>query len=398
MRIGVDATSWANGRGYGRFTREILRALALLPELEHESHELVCFVEAENVFGFDLAGDSVRVRSVSLTGAPSRAASSAGHRSPIDMLRLTQAVRSEEIEVFFSPTVYTYFPLPPRLPACVCIHDVIAERFPELTLPTRKARLFWKAKVRLALFQARIVLTVSEFARHDIARVLGVDVERIRVASEAPSRTFRPSESQEEIAAAAGRAGLPDGARWIVYVGGFNPHKNVDLIVRAHAALVKEFSELHLLLVGTTTGDVFHGDGARIRAAIAELGTTERVHWCGFVADEELRHLHSGALALALPSACEGFGLPAVEAAACGAPVVATTESPLPELLEGGGVFVAPGDVGALEAAFRLLASDEGTRRECARRAFERAGNLSWASAARSTLAAIVEAAEGARV
>ena len=117
------------------------------------------------------------------------------------------------------------------------------------------------------------------------------------------------------------------------------------------------------------------------------------MHWTGFVADEELRHLHAGALALVLPSACEGFGLPAVEAAACGTPAIATTESPLPELLEGGGLFVRPGDAAALEGALCELALDPARRAALGARALERARALSWEHAGAATLAALREVA-----
>jgi glycosyltransferase involved in cell wall biosynthesis len=310
------------------------------------------------------------------------------------MLRLTRAVAAEPLDVFFVPSVYTFFPLPPRLRALVTIHDAIAERFPELTLPSRRARLFWAAKVRLALLQARLVLTVSEYSAREIAAVLGVSPARIRVAVEAPSPAYHGA-SPAEAAEAAMTAGVPAGARWFVYVGGFSPHKRVDAIARVHAALARELGAAapHLVLVGPTSGDAFLGDQARIRGAIAEGGAERLVHWTGFLPDETLRRLHAGALALLLPSMAEGFGLPAVEAAACGAPVIATTASPLPELLAGGGIFVPPGDDAALLAAMRRMATDETARREMGAQAQRRAGALTWQAAADATLAALREAA-----
>lgn len=390
MRIGVDATCWANGRGYGRFTRSLLPAMArLAPE-----DEFLCFLDAGSAARFDLDLPNVRAVRVMQGQAPTEAASADGYRAPADMLRLTRAVWRERPEVFFSPSVYTYFPLPPGQRALVTVHDAIAERFPELTLPTARARLFWKAKVGLALWQARLVLTVSDFAAAELAEVLGVAPGRIRVSGEAPAEAFRPSASAAEIRAAAARVGLPPEARWLVYVGGFNPHKHVDAAVRAHAAMARELTQpLHLLLVGTIDKDVFHGDQARIRQAIATAGTEALVHWTGFLPDEELRHLHSGAAALVLPSACEGYGLPAVEAAACGTPVVATTASPLPALLEGGGIFVKPGDDPALIAALRLLLTDEVARRRMGRVALERARLLSWEKGAERALSALREVA-----
>jgi alpha-1,3-rhamnosyl/mannosyltransferase len=390
MRIGVDATCWANGRGYGRFTRSLLAAMARLAP----GDEFICFLDAASAARFDLDLPNIRPVRVTQGQAPTEAASADGYRAPADMLRLTRAVWREKPAVFFSPSVYTYFPLPPGQPALVTVHDAIAERFPELTLPSARARLFWKAKVGLALWQARLVLTVSDFAAGELTEVLGVAPGRIRVSGEAPAAAFQPSGSAAEIEAAAARVGLPAGARWLVYVGGFNPHKHVDAVVRAHAALAAELGEpLHLLLVGTVDKDVFHGDQARIRQAIAGAGTEHLVHWTGFLPDEELRHLHSGAVALALPSACEGYGLPAVEAAACGTPVVATTASPLPTLLEGGGIFVAPGDDRALAAGLRLFLTDEAARRRMGQEALRRARGLSWEQGAERALSALREVA-----
>jgi glycosyltransferase involved in cell wall biosynthesis len=343
---------------------------------------------------FDLETGNAEVVSVAVRESPTTAASASSRRRLADLWRMTRAVAKHKPDVFFSPSVYSYFPLPVGQRAVVAIHDAIAERYPLLTLPSWRARLFWKLKVGLAVRQAALILTVSEFSKRDISERLQVPIARIRVAGEAPAAAYRPSDAAE-IEEAASRLQLPPGARWFLYVGGFNPHKRVTSIVEAHARLVREDGDSapYLLLVGDPDADAFLKDVGRIREMIAELGTGHRVLWTGFVPDEELRHLHSGALALVLPSEVEGFGLPAVEAAACGTPVVATTESPLPEILKGGGIFVPPGDDQTLLGALRLFTKDEALRREMGRRALERAGELSWDAGASAALSAIYEVA-----
>ena len=390
MRIGVDATCWANERGYGRFARHIVAAMVAASPQD----EFVCYLDELSESRFALDAPNVRKVVVKTSAGAAAAASSDGNRSLGDMFAMTRAVSRNRPDVFFSPSVYTYFPLPIGLRAVVTIHDAIAERFPELTLPSWRARFFWGAKVWLALRQARSILTVSDYAAREVARAHGVPLSAIGVTLEAPAEEFVPR-SAEESARIAAKYGIPTGSRWFIYVGGFNPHKNVRAIVAAHAELVRTAGEKPplLLLVGDAEGDVFHSEVDAIRRAIDEAGTASRVLWLGYVPDVELSALLSASLALVLPSESEGFGLPAIEAAACGTPVIATLESPLPKLLDGGGVFTAPGDSGAIKDAMSRFLSDEAFRKECSEQALRRARELSWETSAKACLAAIRKAA-----
>jgi len=240
------------------------------------------------------------------------------------------------------------------------------------------------------------VLTVSEHAARDLERILRIPRSRIKVASEAPSTSFYPVSEEESRDILATVVGAPvPGRRWFTYVGGFNPHKNVPVLIRAHAALTREMGDDAplLLLVGAHDHDDFFSDVPAINEAIAHEGTASMVKWTGFLEDEVLRSIHSSSIALVLPSDAEGFGLPAVEAAACGSPVIATRESPLPDLLEGAGFFIDPRDETALLSAMRELAAKAELRQRCSLAALAAARNLTWERGASVALAAIREAA-----
>ena len=382
LRIGIDGTCLGSGRGYGRFLRELLPPLLA----QAGSHEYVLFVDAETAARVTLP--DMRVLRLETAASQAAAASARGSRSPLDLLRMGRGVARERLDAFYFPSIYSYFPLPRRLPMAVAIHDTIPERHGKIVFPSWKNRALWWAKSRAARRQARTIVTVSEYARRQIAETFAIPAQRIFVTPEAPSPVFSPvADARAAAAKALAARGIPDDP-FFVYVGGFNPHKNVTGLVRAFAA-ASAGTRARLVLVGDYQGDVFHHDLANIHAEIARTGVSERVHWTGFVPDEELRLLYAGALAAVLPAFEEGFGLPAVEAAACGTPCIATRESPLPEVLAGGGFFFDPHDAAQLAEGLRRALTAPAERAGWARAARERAALLSWDLTARATREAL---------
>jgi len=392
LRIGIDGTCLGSGRGYGRFLRELLGPL----QSARAPHTYVLFVDEETADAVELP-DLPTVR-LETRESQARAASARGNRSVSDLWRMGRGVARHQLDVFYFPSIYSWFPLPPHLPMAVAIHDTIPERHGAIVFPTRRNRILWNLKSRAARFQARTIITVSDYARRQIHTVMGIPEERIFVTPEAPSPAFGPCEEPALRHAWLRERGLPEDARYFLYVGGFNPHKNVLGLVAAFAQLGPDGGGRlpRLLLVGDHEGDVFHGNVQAIRDEIARRDLGPRVTWTGFVPDDALGLLYAGAHALVLPSFEEGFGLPAVEAAACGAPCVATRESPLPEVLEGGGLFFDPSDPEGLGRSLTRIWGDEELRDALAQRATTRAGALSWDVTARETRRALEATAGGA--
>lgn len=384
MRIGIDATCWDNWRGYGRFARSLIRALLEIDA----SNEYVLFFDSV------CADRPARGRHVLVpTSRPLvEAASAQGRRSIPDLWRMMMAVAREPLDLFFCPSVYSYFPLLGRWPKVITVHDAIAETYPNLIFRTRSNRLFWNAKLWLAIHQADRVVTVSDYARRDVSRVFGIAAERIGIIADAADEIFRPPASAEEARRAVReRHGL--AAPYLLYVGGFGPHKNLGALIDSFAVIARDprHASVSLALVGKREGDVFYSTVSDLDRRIEGLGLTSRVRFLGFVSDEDLVRLYQGAQTLVLPSLKEGFGLPGIEAMSCGTPVLATRESALPEVLGDAGILIDPRNPGALTAALESLLGDpqrDGRLRLAAR---ERAGLFGWKRSAQQALAIFAE-------
>lgn len=392
MRVGIDATGWSSRRGFGRFTRN---AVSRLVERDPAT-TYVLYADAaalNGAVGGRRLPAGAGTRRIEVRRAPARAAAADSRRPLGDLLRLARSVRRRDVDAFVFPSLQTYFPVL-GVPTVVGVHDAIADRHPELTLPSRRARAAWRAKERLAIARARRVFTVSEPARAELAERFGLDPGRIAVVPEAPDPVFAPR-PPDEAARAAREAGVPEGRSYLLYAGGISPHKNVVALLDAYAALRRERADVPMLLVaGDLDDDPFLSSAGSVRARVREARLEDDVRLPGFVPDADLAALYGGALAVALPSLAEGFGLPAVEAAACGAPVLLSDLPAHRATLGDAALYFSARDVDALRAALERVLDDAELRARMARAGREAVAGLSWDAAADALRAVIAAAAE----
>ncbi|MDW8064251.1 MAG: glycosyltransferase family 1 protein [Anaerolineae bacterium] len=367
-RILIDVTAAVRqGAGIGRYARELTRAiLRAFPE-----HRYTLFYAGPVRFPLTWAeGLGVRQRPAPL---PERGMVWLWHR-----LRLPIPV-----EALAGPADLVYSPdflLPPTWPGrptLLTVHDLSFEIMPE-TLPEPLVA-YLRRNVPRAVRRATHVLADSEATRRDLVRLYGVPEERITVLYSGVDPRFRPVEDEAERARVRARYGLGPWP-FVLTVGTVQPRKNYPRLIEAFAALVREgsFPDGHLVIVGEKG---WKAEGTF--EAIRRSGLMERIRWLGFVADEDLPALYSAAAAFALVSRYEGFGLPALEAMACGTPVVVSWTSSLPEVAGEAGILVDPDSTASIAEGLRRALTDPEGR--AARRAagLARACRFTWEAAAR---------------
>lgn len=390
MKIGVDATTWQNTRGYGRFARALLSSLVRLDE----GNQYTFFIDSNE--GVSSIPPQVKIQMVRASKPTAVSASSGGARSVGDMLRMSKALSAPGFDVLLFPTVYSYVPVISRAKKIVMIYDVIAEKYPDLTTPSRRGRAFWKVKVALGRRQADAIVTISGYSRDGIAELFLIPPERIYIVNGASDPIFQVLD-QPECTPHLVSLGIPTSGRLITYVGGFGPHKNLSALVAVFAKLAvsKEYVDARLVMVGEFQQEVFHSEIGEIRRQIMELGVEDLVTFTGYLPDEELVILLNRSTVLTLPSLIEGLGLPALEAAACGCPVVATAESPLPEMLGDGGIYINPNKANELEEAIKRVLDSTEQRSKMREAGIAATGALSWDEAARQMMSVMGEVVSG---
>lgn len=269
-------------------------------------------------------------------------------------------------------------PLWQQQPFVLTIHDASLFLYSQYHPPSRhlSIRLTLPSLAR----RAAAIITVSNSARDDLIRTLNLPAEKVHVIYEAAAALFRPVTDTVHLDALRRKYNLPE--QFLLYVGTLEPRKNLRRLVRALRQIRQNGFRHPLVLVGTSGWKL-----TDLRAEIERLGLEDAVHFTGYVPTEDLPGLFSLATLFVFPSLYEGFGLPPLEAMACGAPVLTSNSTSLAEICGGGAYLVNPTDEQELAAALMKLLDDEEMRRELGQRGREHARQFSWSKTARQTAA-----------
>jgi len=225
---------------------------------------------------------------------------------------------------------------------------------------------------------ARRIIAVSTTTANEICELLNVPADRIDVVHNGIDERYTPRNEGEQLAV-QGKYRLPN--RYFLFVGTIEPRKNVARMIQAWSHVADEIEE-DLVIAGREGWKV-----GPIRQEAELAGHAKRIHFPGYVADEDLPAIMSGATALLYPSLYEGFGIPVAEAMACGIPVLTSNVSSLPEVAGDAALTLDPTDVDALADGIRQLATDEDLRNGLSKKGLERAKRYTWTNAAEQTLA-----------
>lgn len=292
-------------------------------------------------------------------------------------LTLSAELRRNPVDV-----LHVQYTAPPLAPCAVVatIHDLSFEHLPETF--NRRSRAQLRLTVRRTACNAAQVLTLSEFSRRNIVETYALDPKRVGVTPAAAAQHFRPVEDETELRRIRTTYGIERD--YILALGSIQPRKNLVRLIKAYSslALADSANELPLLVLAGKRGWL---EAETIQAA-EQSPVRKNIRFIGYVPNDDLPGLYSGAICLAYPSYFEGFGLPILEAMQCGTPVIAGNRTSLPEVAGDAGVLVDPFDETAVAKALTAVIENPGYRDQLRVKGIERAREFSWQRTARLTL------------
>jgi glycosyltransferase involved in cell wall biosynthesis len=368
MNFGIDTHGGEReGEGNSTYTRNLCRSLL---DLDGDDTFALFAGEPGHSFYRSLgATPRFRVRVVAQHGGLGRI-----------LWALARAAAHERVDALH---VQYFAPLAYARPVVVVVHDL---SFLHVASSPPGLRLALRALVPWSVRRAARVITPSEFTRRDLETRYGVTPDRIRVTWYGVSESFRPL-PEAATRAVLTRYGLEPG--FIFSLGRLNRRKNLGTLLRAFAMLRAQGQADLSLVIG---GKVDYGVEELVRG-FRESGRASRVHWVGAIPDGDLPAFYAGATCFVYPSLFEGFGLPLVEAMACGCPVVSSNRTACPEVVGTAGLLVDPEDVNGIAEAIARVVDDDALRADLRDRGLARSRLFTWKESARRTLEVLREAA-----
>ncbi len=370
MRVGIDARLvYYSQAGISQYIRRLTEALARVAQEGYE------FVILQSRKDRRTLVENERFRRVSLW-TPSH------HR--LEQWTLPLEIRGLRLDVLHSPDF-----IPPFRRNCksvITIHDLAFLLYPHF-LTKESARYY--GQIDQAVRRTNHIIAVSEATRRDIIERLGVPENKITVIYEAANPLFRPLDRQEALQRARERYPVPEA--FILFVSTIEPRKNVQTLLRAYRQFLDHYKQDVKLVFAGSRGWLFED----VFALVEALRLEEHCIFLGRVSSEDLLYLYNAAQMLVQPSYYEGFGLPPLEAMACGTPVIVSNVSSLPEVVGDAGLLVDPNSVDEITVAMWRLLTDEALRQQCIQRGLKRAQSFSWDKTALQTLEVYRRVANG---
>jgi glycosyltransferase involved in cell wall biosynthesis len=381
VRIGINGSFWDKPTtGTGQYIRELLPALARCAP----DNDYICFVpesESRGTVRRVVEEVSPRVTLVPVHVPGARTSDNVG-KVWFEQLTVNAVCRRERVDLVHVP--YFASSLFPALRTVVTIHDLIP-----MLLPAYGGSFLVQLYTRLVAQAARraaAVIADSECSKRDIVRLLHIPPERVHVVYLAAHERFRPVEDPAQIAAVRARYGLPD--KLLLYLGGFDQRKNVQVLIHAFYLLPELYDQGYRLVLGGVAfgrDSAFFPDPMRIAQ---DVGLAPDAVMCiGRVAEEDKPALYSCADLFLFPSIYEGFGLPPLEAMACGTPVISSSASSLPEIVGQAATCLDPQVPIAWAVTIRSIVADQARRDEMRAKGLEQSAKFTWDRAAVETLA-----------
>lgn len=363
--IGFDATAaLRQAAGIGRYVRELLAALARRDD--GDVYRIFCLAGGAIEGALPPLGEHVRVRRVPISD---RLSNTIWHRA---RLPLPVQVFTGRVDLFHSPD----FTLPPApgVPSILTVHDLAFLRVPQCAYPT--LRRYLERVVPRSARRATHIIAVSQATRRDLIDLLDIPPERIQTVAEGVSHEFRPLETAY-VQPVLRRLGLSQP--YVLAVGTLEPRKNYVRLLEAYASLRQRGVEARLVIAGGK-GWLYEPIFRRLR----ELRLEDQVTFVR-PPDRDLVALYNGAQALVYPSLYEGFGIPPLEAMACGIPVACSTSASLPEVVGDAACTFDPADAGDMAGVLERVLHDDRLRADLRSRGLQRAKGFTWDRAAAET-------------
>jgi glycosyltransferase involved in cell wall biosynthesis len=364
MKIGIDgrAAKWYRGTGIGTYTYQLINSL----NDTDKYNDYLLFMPESCDCNIQF-GKNFNVKNIS--------ENSTGEFW--DEVNIPNILQDCDIEIYHVPQNGVGLPKDKRCPMVITLHDVIPYKMPETVGPTY-----------LKIFQEQMpdiiskcdgIITVSQYSKEDIVKTFNFPKEKIFVTYLAPEEIYKPLD--KNISKALIKDFYSIDGDYILYVGGFSPRKNILGLIEAFSKLVTSYKSDIKLVIAGKKGKSYN----LYRNRAEELHVEDKVIFPGFISLEHLPHLYSASSLFVYPSFYEGFGLPPVEAMACGVPVIASNMTSIPEIVGDSAILINPNDIEDLYNSMLKVLQDNKLSESLILKGFMRSSELSWKETARQT-------------